>query len=658
MNSLVVLSATPDISWYTNNNDYLSQSSFFISTMRDIGKIIMSGLKWLCDKSQLLFDTTYEMLDFMNYSEVTEFLGNLKIVIPAVLAIAIIALGIIMIVDREKVPKIPTNLILFVAAATLIPSGITKLNEILLTGKDAVVSDLGNISNDIIKNGTVDLLYCDKQNSLADLSVKVDTLSDEQFKSMDATETVNKDTKGISDNAKKYFDYYQIMNPDASVSLKKFDSKGMFDIFDPEWYYRYKFDYFNIYVGLVAVIIALVCSAYKVCRLIYEIVIHRMLAYLYMADITNGQRLGKILISIRDSYIVLFLIAVFVKVFVLANAFIQNMQSWNGFTKTIMLLFCAFALIDGPNLVERLTGIDAGLSSGFGKMVAAYSVAKGAGRAAESIMYGDPLRGRKGILNRGRGSHFKMQEENDTGFQNSIFSGGGDGETGESRNETEMGVTQDESIDAVGTEEGKKESSGVSGNITPKSSDMQTDNGNIKEYFNGNSDGKEAKEAASEIMDYMDRTLKKGVQSISGGIAASESEEEKSRKDEEHGSRKGNGTPEFRREGQDFIYGNEQMQPKAEEKNDSRVAVTAEETSSEVREGGVQKVYQGYTDAGDKGKGKTLTEKKFANKTIDSHFQPSNLKKTVSQESSIELKSRVNDKDKRNLQNKGEGDFK
>lgn len=651
MNFLVVLSAAPDMSWYTTNKDYLSQSSFFISTMRDIGKIIMSGLKWLCDKSQSLFDTTYEMLDFMNYSEVTEFLGDLKIVIPAILAIAIIALGIIMIVDREKVPKIPTNLILFVAAATLIPSGITKLNEILIAGKDAVISDLGNISNDIIKNGTVDLLYCDKKNSLADLSVKVDSLTDEQFKSMDAAETVNKDTKGISDNAKKYFDYYQIMNPDASVSLKKFDSKGLFDIFDPEWYYRYKFDYFNIYVGLVAVIIALICSAYKVCRLIYEIVIHRMLAYLYMADITNGQRLGKILVGIRDSYIVLVLIAVFVKVFVLANAFIQNQESWNGFTKTIMLLFCAFALIDGPNLVERLTGIDAGLSSGFGKMAAAYSVTKGAGRAAESLMYGDPLRGRKGILNRGLSSRFKMQEENATGFQNNISSENDVTKTGESRgmseNETEMGVTsntdsdqmQRESFNSEGAEGVSKESSKSTGDVTSTSPEIQT-NDNIKEYFAGNStDNRGKQEVESEIIDHADRTLDKSVQGV---------EEEKKGKDEEDESRKGNRTPELRKEGQNFTYENEQMQPR-EDEQDFESAVRPEKSALAVSEGGISKNSQSSMVTEDKGK--TLTEKKFANKTIDSHFEPSNLKKMVSQKSSVEPESR-------NLQKKGEGEIK
>lgn len=36
-----------------------------------------------------------------------------------------------------------------------------------------------------------------------------------------------------------------------------------------------------------------------------------------------------------------------------------------------MTLFLAFAIIDGPNFIQQLTGVDAGLQSGFGKLYAA-----------------------------------------------------------------------------------------------------------------------------------------------------------------------------------------------------------------------------------------------------------------------------------------------
>lgn len=47
-------------------------------------------------------------------------------------------------------------------------------------------------------------------------------------------------------------------------------------------------------------------------------------------------------------------------------------KNWNGFTKGMFLLFIAFAVIDGPNLVQRINGLDAGLSDGMQKVMSAY----------------------------------------------------------------------------------------------------------------------------------------------------------------------------------------------------------------------------------------------------------------------------------------------
>lgn len=52
------------------------------------------------------------------------------------------------------------------------------------------------------------------------------------------------------------------------------------------------------------------------------------------------------------------------------------------------ILFLAFALIDGPNIIEKLTGVDAGLKSGFGKLAAAYTIAKTGGELTDRMLFG------------------------------------------------------------------------------------------------------------------------------------------------------------------------------------------------------------------------------------------------------------------------------
>ena len=65
-------------------------------------------------------------------------------------------------------------------------------------------------------------------------------------------------------------------------------------------------------------------------------------------------------------------------------------KNWNGFTKGMFLLFIAFAVIDGPNLVQRITGLDAGLSDGMQKVMSAYyagGMMAGAARGAGHIAF-------------------------------------------------------------------------------------------------------------------------------------------------------------------------------------------------------------------------------------------------------------------------------
>lgn len=47
---------------------------------------------------------------------------------------------------------------------------------------------------------------------------------------------------------------------------------------------RYDVEWFTVIVGLVSLIIVYVCLAYKVVRILYEVVVQRLLAALYSAN--------------------------------------------------------------------------------------------------------------------------------------------------------------------------------------------------------------------------------------------------------------------------------------------------------------------------------------------------------------------------------------
>lgn len=54
-----------------------------------------------------------------------------------------------------------------------------------------------------------------------------------------------------------------------------------------EFYYRYTVDYGVMWMELISLIIIYLFMSYKVIRILYEIVIHRLLAYLYSANLNN-----------------------------------------------------------------------------------------------------------------------------------------------------------------------------------------------------------------------------------------------------------------------------------------------------------------------------------------------------------------------------------
>lgn len=136
-----------------------------------------------------------------------------------------------------------------------------------------------------------------------------------------------------------------------------------------EYYYRYDVEWYTVIVGLVSMIIVYVCLAYKVVRILYEVVVQRLLAALYSANLTSSQKTLKILDSIKDSYITLILVMVCLKIYLLAFKMVGE-TGFGEFSKVMVLLFVAFAVVDGPNIIQKLTGVDAGLSSGMGKMIA------------------------------------------------------------------------------------------------------------------------------------------------------------------------------------------------------------------------------------------------------------------------------------------------
>lgn len=185
---------------------------------------------------------------------------------------------------------------------------------------------------------------------------------------------------------------YMLTPIDPGYTLP-FDTNTEKNGFMNEYYYRYHVEFFPIIITLIAYIIVYITMSYKAIRCIYELAIKKILAVLYSADINGTQKTMKILSSIRDGYIIIMLSSILIKVFTLMNSYLDDNLSIDDpniktLVKCIFLIMIALAVVDGPDIIQQLTGIDAGLSGGVGKMMAAYHMGRGAARAATAAPRG------------------------------------------------------------------------------------------------------------------------------------------------------------------------------------------------------------------------------------------------------------------------------
>ena len=380
--------------------DVFSQSGIFTDAFIWVGWALTQGLKFFVDATQKLVDEMYKLIDFTSYAGIDKFFStyNLRLILGILFAIALVVLGATYIFQgNEKRPKVLQNLLIAVMIITALPSMMSMLNSATLQWKDYILSSNQNISDSIIADNVVDLKYIDSQ-GFNQYEVKNSTVTSPSGKAnngfkknnakniqyINATEKITKDDKKDLKSPDYFFNVLKT-NSNGSMKVEELKPNKFFGFDMTEWYYRYHIDFLVIYIALIATGVAFVFMGYKVAKLIFDLAVHGFLAVIFSAsDLTNGQRVKQVLQSIASIYITLALSVVMIKFFYLGQAFISTNVT-NALIKAIALLFFAFAVIDGPNIIEKILGVDIGLKSGFQTIASTFMASKAITSATHSL---------------------------------------------------------------------------------------------------------------------------------------------------------------------------------------------------------------------------------------------------------------------------------
>lgn len=372
-----------------SNQELFNQSSLIADLFRFIGIMLLKGLAWLASACATLYDNTFGLVDFTQYGPVKDFLDKWQVVWVVLLSASIGLLGLMLAFFWDKRPKVLINLLVGVLVVTSMGWMISKMNTLIssevrseimgeTSSSAAIYNSLGECIHDLVYlDSTVGLTHLNENNSKGEKNSELtySKFTKKQLNSLSINEKITPDdvkeeSKVIVGNRLKSFYGTDADGNTASYTYVEeiYDGVAWTELLS-EYYYRYKIDWFIAYIQMLSLIIIYLFFSYKVARTFYEIVWGELLAMLYSPNLAGGQKILKILDSIKDSYIILLLSVVSIKMYLIGVSFVSQQSGWDGFTKAMVLLFIAFAVIDGPHLVQKLTGQDVGLSDGMQKIM-------------------------------------------------------------------------------------------------------------------------------------------------------------------------------------------------------------------------------------------------------------------------------------------------
>ena len=368
---------------------YFAQSQFYTDPIVNISWWIIYLLKDLVDAANYLLQTVYKMSDFIFTDTVMNFIRSFNAILWIPFVIALLILGYTLIFHTSDTrPKVVQNLLIAVMVICALPTMMISIKDMTFAGIEMVnnysISEGGEQENSNVS-------YAEKivLDNLADLKYMEANQWDENIlihkknnlTSMDAVEITERlwaDKVSSTDDYIRFEELasgkgYIIENRDyiktkydenGNISVEKIDRSSWIWLLSPV-YYRYNFNFLSMFLALIASAFALFFTAYKVARLIWELAVHQLLAMIFAAsDLTGGQRIKQVLRSIASIFVVLFLTSILLQFFQLGVQYINN-QNIDGLVRGFILLFWALACVDAPNIIERILGIDAGISSGF-----------------------------------------------------------------------------------------------------------------------------------------------------------------------------------------------------------------------------------------------------------------------------------------------------
>lgn len=388
-----------DLQWYRDNAALLENNNIVGDALRSVSWSITGLVCKVANVAETLYTKTFGLIDITNYPQINDLLDTLRPVLLALTVLCCAGLGIMLLVQHEKRPPLLRNILLGIVAVSASAWLFSTANDLVIAFRDGILGgEEVNQSYELVESNLIDLIRIDKRGDINALNYKagqgviygVGIASQDDMDSIDLCETLDwhtakngKNLYGWSTAFNNRVKYRLAHTADGDVARKNYDGLTSANIGN-QFFYRYSFDFWSCLLQLLSLSLLFLALCYKNVRIAYELVVSRLLAFLFAADIGGGEKLKNTLLFVRDTYLTMCVCVLSVKLYEIMVGLVTSFGI-TGIGKGIVCLLIAYAVIDGPNLVERILGMDAGLSSSVGRAMALFGAGKAAGRTAARL---------------------------------------------------------------------------------------------------------------------------------------------------------------------------------------------------------------------------------------------------------------------------------
>ncbi|PDY74243.1 pLS20_p028 family conjugation system transmembrane protein, partial [Bacillus cereus] len=383
-------------------SDYLQVGDIVNYVLRWLGWFLIVGLSLVVDALEGVTDAILGIKGFFNSPEIQNFVDMLYPLFVVLLAISFLYIGYMFIMNKQmNRSQIIINIFVTLSVLCLLSTGMTKVDKFTDDAIAVVKSEQkGSLSDEIIKKNITDVAVIDQNGwkKKEDMNPK-NNIPEKNIRQIDITEKIDKDfeftkDKNLSDDGQKILQNKRVMDALGVASLAELKD-GWFDFF-PEKYYRWHWNFWNIFFTLLITGLTLLLVSIKLARLFYELAFNYLLAnILAPADVASGQKLKAVLSNILNIFVATIMIFLSLKLYIMGTAFLHD--KLNGVPYLIALAAFSMAVLDGPAVVERLFGIDIGLKSSWGMLAGGFALGKGIGALAKS----KPMKGLGNMIGKG-----------------------------------------------------------------------------------------------------------------------------------------------------------------------------------------------------------------------------------------------------------------